>query len=80
MVGVPGLLIVHIAKSFQILSIFGAGAVPHPQPLFDLFQFDFLLVSFRSLRVHLHHILLQLLFLALTILLFQLVVELGLDF
>ena len=76
MIGVPSLLIVHIAESFQIFSVFGAGTVPHPQPLFDLLQFNFLLVSFRCLRVHLHHILLQFFLLALTIFLLQLVVEL----
>jgi len=79
-IGVPSLLIVHIAESFQIFSVFCSSTVPHPQPLFDLLQFNFLLVSFRCFRVHLHHILLQFFLLALTILFLKLVVELWLDF
>jgi len=78
--GVPSLLIVYIAESFQIFSVFCSSTVPHPLPLFDLLQFNFLLVSFRCFRVHLHHILLQFFLLALTILYLKLVVELLLDF
>ena len=72
--------IVHASEPFEVFGVLGMCAVPVPQSFFDFFQFDLLLIRFRSLWINLHHVLPQFLLFSLLILLFELVVELGLNF
>lgn len=80
MEGISGRFIVHASESFQVLRVFSVRAMSGPQTFFNLLKLHFFLVSFRSLRIDLHHVLFQLFFLSFLFLFFELVIEFGLDF
>lgn len=80
MESVFSLLVIHVSESLQVFCVFCACAVTHTQSFFDLLHLDFLLVSFGSLWIDFHHILLKFFFFSLAILLLEFVEKFRFNF